>query len=204
MSGCDIVEMEHSRMNSLCCGWAATIPTLYREGSGNPLSTLMYLLHSLYRRLQEGQATGADVMITSCPACYIFLSLIKELTNAKIRICHPLEIVQIASGEKSTYKSRQRSWEILAVATNLLLKWATSSKNRKRFFPKPINLSQIQALPKPSGNDVRRVKWIAFFFNSVLVQNPVSKTFVGILTKAGIAVYRVGLRRRLRSSVSEP
>ena len=203
MTGCDIVEMEHSHLNSLCCGWAATIPTLYRGGPGNPLSTLMYLLHSLYRRLQEGQATGADVMITSCPACYIFLSLIKELTNAKIRICHPLEIVQMAVGEKYHSKSRQRSWEILAVATNLLLKWAMSSENRKRFFPKSINVSKLQALPKASGNDVRRVKWIAFFLNSILVQNPVSKTFIGILTKTGIAAYRVGLRRRLRSAVSE-
>jgi Fe-S oxidoreductase len=203
MTGCDIVEMEHSRLNSLCCGWAATIPTLYGERSGNPLSTLMHLLHSLYRRLQEGEATGADAMVTSCPACYIFLSLIKELTNSKMRICHPLEIVQMAEGEKYFNKTRQRSWEILAVATNLLLKWATSPENRKRFFPKPINVSEFQALPEPSRNDVRRVKWIAFFYNSVLMQNPFSKAFISLLTKTAIAAYRVGLRRRLRNALSE-
>lgn len=203
MTGCDIVEMEHNRLNSLCCGWAATIPTLYGEGSANPLSTLMYLLHSLYRRLQEGQATGADAIVTSCPACYIFLSLIKELTNSKMRICHPLELVQMAAGEKNSNKTRQRSWEILAVATNLLLKWAASPENRKRFFPKPINSSEFRALPKPPDNDVRRVKWIAFFYNSILMQNPLSKAFMGILTRAGIAAYRVGLRRKLRNALSE-
>jgi Fe-S oxidoreductase len=203
MTGCDIVEMEHSRLNSLCCGWAATIPTLYGEGSGNPLSTLMYLLHSLYRRLQEGQATGADAMVTSCPACYIFLSLIKELTNSKIKICHPLELVQMAAGEEYSSKTRQRSWEILAVATNLLLKWAASSENRKRFFPRPINVSELRALPMPPDNDVRRVKWIAFFYNSILMQNPFSKAFIGILTRTGIRAYRVGLRKRLRNALSE-
>lgn len=203
LTGCSIVEMEHSRFNSLCCGWAATIPTLYGEGSGNPLNTLMYLLHSLYRRLQEGEATGADVMITSCPACYIFLSLIKELTNSRMKICHPLEMVQMAVGEKYPVKTRQRSWEILAVATNLLLKWAISSENRKRFFPKPINVSELEALPLPSGNDVRRVKWIAFFYNSILMQNPVSRILLSIFTKTAIAAYRVGLRRKLHSAPSE-
>jgi len=197
LTGCELVEMEHSRLNSLCCGWAATIPTLYGKGSGNPLRTLMYLLHSLYRRLQEGQATGADAIVTACPACYIFLSLIKEITNAKIKIYHPLEIVQIASGEPYDSKTRRRSWEILAVATNLILKWAVSSKNRKRFFPKPIDVSKVEALPEASGGDARRVKLIASFFNSPLVQNPLSKSLLGAFVRTAIAAYRLQLRRKL-------
>jgi Fe-S oxidoreductase len=88
-AGCEIVEMAHNRSNALCCGWAATIPTLYGEGSGNPLRTLMYLLRSLYRRLREAEATHADAIVTSCPACYIFLTLIAELTNSRMEVYHP-------------------------------------------------------------------------------------------------------------------
>jgi len=197
LTGCEVVEMEHSRLNSLCCGWAATIPTLYGKGSGNPLRTLMYLLHSLYRRLQEGQATGADALVTGCPACYIFLSLIKEITNAKIKVYHPLEIVQIASGEQYEYKTQRRSWEILAAATNLMLKWAVSSRNRKRFFPKPIDVSRVETLPEAPGGDVRTVKLIASFYNSPLVQNPISKSLLGVLVRTAIAAYRLQLRRKL-------
>jgi len=197
LTGCEVVEMEHSRLNSLCCGWAATIPTLYGKGSGNPLRTLMYLLHSLYRRLQEGQATGADAIVTACPACYIFLSLIKEITNAKIKVYHPLEIVQIASGEQYDDKTQRRSWEILAVATNLMLKWAVSSRNRKRFFPKPIDVSRVEALPKVPRGDARTVKLIASFFNSPLVQNPISRFLIGAFVRTAIAAYRLQLRRKL-------
>jgi hypothetical protein len=136
-------------------------------------------------------------MVTACPACYIFLSLIKEITNAKIKVYHPLEIVQIASGEQYDYKTRRRSWEILAVATNLMLKWAISSRNRRRFFPKPIDVSKVETLPKAPRGDARTVKLIASFYNSPLVQNPISKSLLGVFVRTGIAAYRLQLRRRL-------
>jgi Fe-S oxidoreductase len=198
-TGCEIVEMEHNRFRGLCCGWAATIPRLYGEHSGNPVQTMMYLLHSLYRRLQEAKATEADVMVTACPACYIFLSLIKELTNDKIEVLHPLQLVNMAAGERYPYKTRQRCWEILAVATNLVLKWGLSSNNRKRFLPQPINMSSIQTLAKPMESDARRIKCIASLYRSPAVQNPLSRAFMGGLTKASIATYRVQLARKLRT-----
>ena len=200
-TGCEIVEMEHNRFRGLCCGWAATIPTLYGEHSGNPVHTMMYLLHSLYRRLQEAKATGADIMVTACPACYIFLSLIREITNARIEVFHPLQLVNMAAGERYTYKTRQRCWEILAVATNLMFKWASSSNSRRRFFPKPINMSSIQTLAEPVENDARSIKCIASLYRSPVVQNPLSRALIGGLTKASIAAYRVQLRRKLRTQI---
>ena len=194
LTGCEIVEMKHNRFNGLCCGWAATIPTLYGRGSGNPFGALMYLLHSLYRRLQEAEATDADVLVTSCPACYIFLSLIKELTGSKIAVYHPLEMVQLAAGEPLISRTPQRCWDILAVATNIVLKWTFSGKNRKRFFPKQIDLSIVQNLPRPLDRDANRLKRIARLYRSPVVQNHVSRVLIASATKAAIAAYRVRLR----------
>lgn len=195
LTGCEIVEMEHNRFNGLCCGWAATIPTLYGKGSGNPFGALMYLLHSLYRRLKEAEATGADMLVTSCPACYIFLSLIKELTGSKIKVCHPLELVQLATGKPLTSRTSQRCWDILVITTNIILKWSFSGKNRKRFFPRQIDSSVIQSLPHPPQKDANRLKTIARLYRSPVVQNPVSRVLIASATKAAIAVYRVKLRR---------
>ena len=198
LTGCDLVEMEHCRSNALCCGWAATIPTLYGEGSGNPLRTMGYLLHSLYRRLEEAEATRADIVVTSCPACYIFLTLIKELSNARIRVCHPLEIVQMAAGEAPVSRAGRRCWDILAVATNVILKWASSAENRKRFSPKALDPSTVIVLPQPTESDARRIKRIARLYNGRAIQNPLSRAVIGGTVRAAIGLYRVGLKRRLR------
>jgi Fe-S oxidoreductase len=195
LTGCEIVEMEHNRFNGLCCGWAATIPTLYGKGSGNPFGTLMYLLHSLYRRMQEAEATRADTLVTSCPACYIFLSLVKELTGSKIQVYHPLELVQLAMGEPVASKTPQRCWDILAIATNIVLKWTLSGKNRKRFFPGQIDPSETQSLPSPSKRDSRRLKVIARIYRSPVVQNAFTRTLIASATKTAIAMYRVRFKR---------
>ena len=200
-TGCQVIEMQHNRLNALCCGWAATIPTLYGANSNNPLRTVMYLFHSLYRRLQEATETGADVMIVNCPACYIFLSVIKELTNARINIYHPLEIVEMAAGEACISKTKQRSWDILAVATNLLLMWVSSRENRKRFFPKPIDTSRIDSLPTVPEKDAKRIEAIARFYKGPVIQNRVSRAMIGALTKSSIALYRIALRRKLGNYV---
>lgn len=195
LTGCEIVEMEHNRFNGLCCGWAATIPTLYGKGSGNPFGALMYLLHSLYRRLQEAEATGADILVTSCPACYIFLSLIKELTGSKMEIYHLLELVQLATSEPLASKTPHRCWDILAIATNMILKWSFLKGSRKRFFPKPIASVMPQSLSCLPQKDANRLKIIARFYRSPLVQNPVSKTCIASATKVAIAIYEFKLRR---------
>ena len=195
LTGCEIVEMEHNRFNGLCCGWAATIPTLYGKGSGNPFGALMYLLHSLYRRLQEAEATGAGILVTSCPACYIFLSMIKQLTGSKIEVYHPLEMVQLATGEPCISKTPQRCWDILAVATNIVLKRTFSRKHGKRFLPKRIGPGVIQSLPRPPERDASRLKAIARIYRSPVVQNLVSRVLIASATKTAIAAYRVKLRK---------
>jgi len=198
IAGCDLVEMKHHRSKALCCGWAATIPTLYGATSGNPMRTVIHLFHSLDLRLQEALETGADILVASCPACYVFLSVIKELTNARIDVYHPLEIVETATGGTRFPKIPERCWEILAIATDLGIRWAVSGENRRRFLPKPIDPSRVAPVPQVSPDDARRISALARFYKGPIVQNRLTRTLTGAIIRACIAAYRSSLRRTLR------
>ena len=189
-TGCEIVEMEHNRSGALCCGWGSTVPTLYGANSGNLFNSLLYLLYSLYRRLQEAESTRAEVMVTNCPACYIFLSLIAEVTNSRIKIYHPVELVEMAAGKSWTTRNQARAWDILSITTNLIIKWLTSGDQRKRFFPKSLETSSPQRLPECPPEDARRIELLSRFLKGPLVQNPLSRNLIACSTKLLIAGYR--------------
>lgn len=126
--GCEVTEMRHVRENALCCGWAGTVPTLFGATSGNAFHTLLNLVQGLYLRLQEAEETGADILVVPCPGCCAFMSLIKVLTNSRLDIYLPIELVQLAAGETPVHKHEHRAWDLLAVTTNLILKWFYSPK----------------------------------------------------------------------------
>jgi Fe-S oxidoreductase len=191
--GCKVVEMLHTRENALCCGWAGTVPTLYGPTSSNPVHTLLNLLQSLYLRWQEAEATGADAIVVPCPGCYLFLSLIKVLTNSELDVYLPLELVQMAAGETPVHLNEERAWDILAVTTNLLLKWAFSPK---RFTPRPVEIEK--PLPPAAKGDAARIRLLGRLYHSVLVQNPVTRSLIATAVKALIAGYRVHLERKKR------
>jgi len=180
MCGCNTVEMKHHHCNALCCGWAATIPTLYGKGSDNPLGTLVHLLRSLQRRLLEARETGADAIVASCPACYIFLNLIKELTAAPIAVYHPLEIVQLSTGRKTFQaETTRRTWDVLAVASSLVMKWFISKQDRQRFFPGPVDAKEVSSLPQATEEDSRRIRAFRRVYSSALVRNRLSRGVIG-------------------------
>jgi len=197
--GCEIVEMQHCGESALCCGWGATIPTLHGSTSGNALHTLLYLLDSLYRRLQEAEATGAEVIVVSCPACYIFLSLIKVLTNSKIDVYLSLELVQMAAGETPLHRNEKRAWDIAAAFTNILFRWLFIPGARKRFFPKPIKMEPI---PQISSADARRIRFFGKIYHSAVIQNPAMRGLISITVKALINLYRSSVARRRRKLIS--
>jgi hypothetical protein len=194
--GCEVVEMLHTRENALCCGWAGTVPTLYGPTSSNPIHTLLNLLQSLYLRWQEAEATGADVIVAPCPGCYIFFSLIKVLTNSELDVYLPIELVQIAAGETPVHKNEERAWDILAVVTDLVLKWFFSPK---RFSPKPVDIET--PLPQAGKGDAARIRLFGMLYHSVLVQNPVTRGLIASAVKALIAGYRVYLEKRKRNLI---
>ncbi len=198
--GCEIVEMEHNRESALCCGWAATIPVLHGDIAGNPLHTLLYLIHSLYLRLQEAEATGAEVMVVNCHACYLFLSLIKALTNSKIDIYLSVELVQMAAGEAPVRRNEQRAWDMMAVVSNLLFRWLFFPKERKRFFPRPVKMEPI---PPISSADASRLRFFGKIYHSVVVQNRPVRKLLGAIVKALINWYRGFLEKRQREIFSK-
>jgi Fe-S oxidoreductase len=188
-TGCELVEMKHNRDKALCCGWAATIPALHGPKSNNPLNTTMSMLYSLDRRMREALDTGADVIAASCPACYIFLNLIKELTGADIQIRHPLELIGMARGETLSNMGGRRSWEMLAVAANLMHKWSASRSFRKRFTPRLGDVNASGTLPALLPGDAARIRKYAKLLSGPLVNNRLSRRSIIAATKIGIALY---------------
>jgi fumarate reductase (CoM/CoB) subunit B len=193
--GCRIVEMQHIRDNALCCGWAGTVPTLFGPTSGNPFHTLLNLMQSLYLRLKEAEATGASALVVPCPGCCAFLSLVKVLTNSKLDIYLPIELVQIAAGETPVHKHEERAWDILAVTTNLMLKWPFSAR---RFFPRPVDIEG--PLPEVGRGDAVRIKMFGMLYHSVLVQNPVARSLVAFAVKGLIKGYSAYLEAKRRKA----
>ncbi len=193
--GCEVVEMRHNRDNALCCGWAGTVCTLFGPTSSNPLHTLLNLMQSLYLRLQEAEATGAELLVVPCPGCYAFLSLIKVLTNSKLDVYLPIELVQMAAGETPVHKNQERAWDILAVTTNLVLKWIFSPK---RFVPQPVDIEQ--PLPEPNRGDAARIRLFGKLYHSILVQNAVTRSLLALAVKTIIGAYRVYLGSRTRKT----
>jgi hypothetical protein len=129
-------------------------------------------------------------MVTNCPACYIFLSLIAEVTNSRMKIYHPVELVEMAAGKPWTPRNQARSWDILAITINLIIKWLTSGEQRKRFFPKSIETSATQSLPECPPGDARRIELLSRFLKGPLIQNPLSRNLIAFSTKLIIAGYR--------------
>ena len=191
LTGCRTVEMQHTRENALCCGWAGTVPTLFGPTSGNPFHTILNLLHSLHLRLQEAEASGAEALLVPCPGCCAFLSLIKVLTNSPVEIYLPIELAQLSSGETPVHRHEQRAWDILAVVTNLILKWPFSPK---RFFPGPVDIEG--PLPQATRGDTVRIKLIGRLFHSMAVQSRLSRELISYCVKALINRYGIYLETK--------
>jgi len=194
-TGCHIREMAHNREKALCCGWAATIPTLY-TGSGNPFATMAYLLYSLNRRLTEAERTGAEALVTGCPACFLFLTLIKVLTNARIEVFHLLEIVDMAQGGQPVRKAEERCWEILAQSSTLMLNWTLAKKNRRRFFPRPIEAGSPRPPAPASLRDAVKTARFERLYKSRLTQNALVRAMLAAAVRLTARLYQSWLDRQ--------
>jgi len=197
-AGCELVEMEHNRFRALCCGWAATIPALHWTGRGGPFPTLSNLLFNLHRRMEEAAETKADAILTSCPACYLFLTLVREVTGVGPKVLHTLDIAGMAAGETPGRRVERRAWDVLAVATSLIIKWALSAEERERFFPRPPDPARLEPLPETPEADAGRIRKLARLFNGPLVQNPVAGRTIAAFSKVAIAAHRRRIRGKMR------
>lgn len=81
--GIDIIEMEHNKENSLCCGGGGG--NIWYEDK-NKLSFL---------RVQEALKTGAEFLVTSCPFCNIQLNdaIIAHNLSDKLKVIDLMQLV---------------------------------------------------------------------------------------------------------------
>lgn len=175
-TGCTIVEMKHCKMNALCCGYGASIPTLYTNKHGI-LNTIKQTISSLHKRLKEAMDTGAEFLVADCPACYFFLSFINEMAGKPMTVIHSLELVEMAAHPPYVSKTPARCWDMAAIYTVFGMSLALS-KN-KRFFPKPVDPDTLLTLPVYPEKDAARLRRVAALYKSPVVQNSIAKKILG-------------------------
>ncbi|GAB6907818.1 conserved membrane hypothetical protein [Desulfosarcina cetonica] len=71
--GVRLVEMEHTRENSLCCG----------GGGGRMWQDLKGERKMSEVRIEEAEATGAQILITACPLCLIMMEDARKAAGTK-------------------------------------------------------------------------------------------------------------------------
>ena len=81
VDGVDLVEMEHTKEDALCCGVSSMM-------SCNEDSRALRV-----QRFDEVRATGADIMLTSCPKCVSHFECLKFEGDPK----HDFEILDVVS-----------------------------------------------------------------------------------------------------------
>ena len=81
VEGVDLVEMEHTKEDGLCCGVSSMM-------SCNENSRSLRI-----QRFDEVKATGADIMLTSCPKCVSHFECLKFEGDPK----HDFEILDVVS-----------------------------------------------------------------------------------------------------------
>ncbi|MHA1822182.1 MAG: (Fe-S)-binding protein [Promethearchaeota archaeon] len=140
--GCQIVEMEHIRKDSLCCGFGAGAS--WKSNIRIPFD----ILKTNKKKFKEAEQTGADIMVTYCGGCMYLLLAGKVLFKKKIKVYHLIELIRMGKGEDLSLneeKHIERAWDIIAIITYHLI----IGLFKKAFFIKnPINGDPTSQLSK--------------------------------------------------------
>ncbi len=185
-AGCEVVEMAHHGEHSMCCGFGAAAAHF----------RILDIMSSGYRRLREIEDAGADAAVIYCPACLFILSVIREMAGEKTPFYHPVELVEMAAGGSPAHRHEERAWDMMAVISNHLVKYALFPSHRKSFQPAHIS-PEIEPLPALPPADRLRLKALAALFHSPVVQNAATRRAVSLGFKAAVAGYDAARKRRL-------
>ncbi|RZN66861.1 MAG: (Fe-S)-binding protein [Candidatus Methanolliviera hydrocarbonicum] len=104
--GVKVVEMEHCRECSLCCGIAGGFSP---ESAYSPTNLMLATIRSL----KEAKRTKADAIVTYCAGCLQELSTVQTLYSTGMPIYHIIELLQMAIGEKPLRRNRERGRQLL-------------------------------------------------------------------------------------------
>ncbi|MBN1574441.1 MAG: (Fe-S)-binding protein [Deltaproteobacteria bacterium] len=112
--GAEIVELDHIRYDSLCCGFgrgAADIPKV---------RVPFEIMKGAMRKLKEAEDAGADGLVTYCTGCMYLLWSARELMGSRVAVYHLTEPVTMAMGEYKNAdlkRQRERAWDIISQIT---------------------------------------------------------------------------------------
>jgi len=165
--GCRIIEMEHNRKDSLCCGFGAGASWVKN------ISIIFDIISEGFKKFKEAEETGAKALTSYCGGCIYLLWATKELKRSKIDIYHVVEIVRMAMGETLNYPidHKRRAWDIIAIMTYSLF----LSVVRKNFYISKITFDKELSTFKP--RKYRLLKLIRYTFNLSLIRDIFSKCF---------------------------
>ena len=84
--GVDFVEMERIRANSFCCGGGGGVMTAFGEWASKNAA----------KRIEEGMATGAEHMVSTCPFCHYNLNQGSTLIGSNMKLYDLVELIDKA------------------------------------------------------------------------------------------------------------
>jgi Fe-S oxidoreductase len=117
-TGCEIVEMEHVRCDSRCCGFGAGAS--WERNMNIPFD----IFATSRAKFDEAEATGAEALVTYCTGCLYLLCAAKELFRSDLKVYHHVELVRMAMGEDLgvTQEMRaRRAWDVIAIISYHML-----------------------------------------------------------------------------------
>ena len=101
--GYTLVEMEHNRDMSLCCGY----------GNGAGQYSPIEIISSSLKRLREARRTGASMLVTYCSVCLLYLSVARKLYPLAPPVYHIQDLLQRSIGEKPALRHSERATKMV-------------------------------------------------------------------------------------------
>ena len=165
--GCEIVEMDHIKKDSLCCGFGAGASWVKN------MSLPFDIISEGMKKFKEAEKTGATALVTYCTGCFYLLWATRELSGSRIDVYHHVELVRLAMGENLNYPLDhiKRAWDVIAILTYQLM----VSLLQKNFFIKKLQLDERLSTFKPKKH--RLLRMIRYIMKISLVRKIYAKIF---------------------------
>ena len=169
--GCEIMEMEHNRADSLCCGFG-------KGASWTKNLTIPYeIIASGAKKFREAEKTGARALVSYCGGCIYLLWAARELLGSKIDVYHSLEVVRMAMGEKLNYPQDhiRRAWDVIAIISYQLM----VSMPQRNFTIGELSYDEARSTFKPG--DLRLLKSIRSLLDYPIIRKAYAGMFRALM-----------------------
>ncbi|MDD5288311.1 MAG: FAD-binding and (Fe-S)-binding domain-containing protein [Dehalococcoidales bacterium] len=146
--GVELVEMEHNRENGLCCG--SVLSRVGRPPAADAIGIF---------RMKEAEASGAGIVLTTCPCCEVQLRVGARAGKSPVRVLDFSDVVVEALGYevKDPTHSVLDAWDVFGVAIDMMTVPGMADMMEK-MMPEIMNampgvmkgmMSMIKSMPAP-------------------------------------------------------